>query len=216
MKISEMNEFERPREKIIEKGSPSLTDAELLATILGNGSKGKDVMVLCEEVLGKKGSIFDLSYDDIISIKGIGKAKACKIMAVIEFARRKNEKMAHRIHKAEDVIPLIGHIRDKKQEHLLCITLSGAMEVINVHTVTIGLLNNSQIHPREVFYLAITDRSASIILVHNHPSGNLTPSKDDISTTKKIKDAGKLLGIELRDHIIVSSDNFLSLNDYIL
>lgn len=118
-----------------------------------------------------------------------------------------------KILKPEDIIPVVTWLRDRKQEHFVCITLNGAGEVLNSRTITVGLLNHSLVHPREVYADAITDRAASIICVHNHPSGSLDPSSQDIAITRQIQEAGTLLGIQLLDHIIITKKGFLSMKE---
>ena len=184
--IKDIPDFDRPREKLAAKGPEALSDSELLAILLGSGVKGKDVFQVARSVLRKldkdKGKI---GIKALVSIEGVGFAKACQIVASFELARRILLKESIVIQKAEDVLPLISYIADKKQEYFLCISLNGANEVIGNRVVTVGLLNANQVHPREVFVDAIADRAASIIIAHNHPSGVLKASRDDIDTTKR-------------------------------
>lgn len=212
--IKEIPDFDRPREKLAEKGPEALSDTELLAIILGTGIKGKDVFCVAGSILRKldnsKGKI---DIKNLIDVEGIGFAKACQIVASLEFARRRFFQEGIVIQKADDVLPLISFIKEKKQEYFLCLSLNGANEVIGNRVVTIGLLNANQVHPREIFIDAITDRAASIILAHNHPSGVLKPSTDDISTTKQLIEAGKILGIAVLDHIIITKKGYLSLKE---
>jgi len=208
-KIKEIDTFDRPREKLLQKGPRYLSDIELLCILIGKGTRGKDVIQLSNEIMKvHENDLRDMTIESLSNINGIGPAKACNIMAGFELARRYNGRKLSVIRNAEDVIPLVSHIRDKKQEYFVCITLNGANEVINNRVVTVGLLNSSQIHPREVFADAIIDRAASVVLVHNHPSGSLEPSVDDRRITSQLKDAGKILGINVLDHIIVTSSNF--------
>lgn len=141
----------------------------------------------------------------------MGQAKACQIVAAFELARRFSQRERPVIREPKDVIPYIQHIADKKQEYFLCLTLNGVGEVIQARVVTVGLLDSSQVHPREVFADAITDRAAGIIVAHNHPSGKLEPSPEDLAITRQLAEAGKLLGIELLDHIIITKNGWLSL-----
>jgi DNA repair protein RadC len=214
LKIKDIPNFDRPREKLAVKGPMALSDKELLAIILGSGIKGKDVFHISQAILKEfdnhKGKI---DIKTLLSINGIGFAKACQILASLEFARRRliNEDIV--IHKADDVLPLISYIADKKQEYFVCVSLNGANVVIANRVVTVGLLNANQVHPREVFVNAISDRAASVILAHNHPSGVLKPSSDDIAVTTQMVKAGKILGIEVLDHIIIAKKGFLSLKE---
>ncbi len=213
MKIKDIPDFDRPREKLAAKGPEALSDTELLAIVLGSGVKGKGVLSVARSILRRidssnKGKI---DIKTLIPIEGIGFVKACQILASLEFARRRLVKENRTIHKAEDVLPVISYIGDKKQEYFLCVTLNGANEVIGNRVITVGVLNANRIHPREVFVEAISDRAASIILAHNHPSGTLKPSNDDVNTTRQLVAAGKILGIEVLDHIIITKTGYLSL-----
>jgi DNA repair protein RadC len=212
--IKDIPDFDRPREKLSAKGPQALSDSELLAILIGRGVKGKDVFQVAHAVLRKLDKDKEkIDVKALVSIEGVGFAKACQIVASFEFARRKLLKESIVIQKAEDVLPLISYIAEKKQEYFLCVSLNGANEVIGNRVVTVGLLNANQVHPREVFVDAISDRAASIILAHNHPSGILKPSPDDIATTEQLMDAGKILGISVLDHIIITKKGHLSLKE---
>lgn len=213
-KIKDLYHGDRPREKMLKNGKSSLTTKELIALILGSGSSKRDVM----EIAGEIAKIFkqkqdDISIKELSTIKGIGTAKSCQLIASLELWNRliKNDKTKIKITSAENVVNITKDIALKKQEHLVLITLDGANNLINKRVIFIGTLNSSIIHPREIFAEAITDRAASIIIAHNHPSGNREPSNEDILTTERIKQAGKLLGINLLDHIIVTKDSHTSL-----
>jgi len=151
--------------------------------------------------------------DRLTSVGGIGLAKASQIIAGFELARRHILKESIRITGLESVLPLISSIANKQQEHFICISLNGANEVIENRTVTVGLLNKSQVHPREVFADVITDRAAGVILAHNHPSGELKPSDSDLKIHEQLTEAGKLLGIKILDHIIVSKNGHYSFQE---
>jgi len=213
-RIKDLPEFSRPREKLKERGAKALSDAELIATILGSGGKGLDVMSLSSKVAkaisGKKG---DLSLEELTKIEGIGLAKASQILAGFELARRHIVVETVKINKAEDVLPLIDRITNKQQEYFICISLNGANEVIENRTVTVGLLDRSQVHPREVFADVITDRAASVIFAHNHPSGALEPSNSDLKIQEQLTEAGKILGIKVLDHIIISKKGYYSFQE---
>jgi len=212
--IKELPNFDRPREKLAARGAKVLSDVELLATLLGSGVKGKDVFQISHAILRKLDNHKKMiDVNALVSIEGVGFAKACQIVAAFEFVRRRLLKESTFVRKAEDILPLISHIADKKQEYFLCISLNGANEVIGNRIVTVGLLNTNQVHPREVFADAISDRAASIILAHNHPSGILAPSPDDIITTRQLIDAGNIIGISVLDHIIVTKKGYLSFKE---
>lgn len=213
-KIQDIPISDRPREKLLTKGASSLSDRELLAVILGSGSSAYGVTDLSTNVLkvvdSKNGG---LTPEALIEIPGIGRAKSTLICAAIEFARRRIRPEGTKVREACDVFPLIRHFAEQKQEHFLCLSLNGAHEVIATRVVTIGLLNSSQVHPREVFSDPIKDRAASIIVAHNHPSGQLTESQEDLRITKILVEAGKLLGIKVLDHLIFCRTGYLSLSE---
>ena len=202
-----------PREKLNKKGAEALTDVELLQAVIGSGGKGNDYRQIAKNLLDaiNKTGIEKLTIDDVKAIKGIGDAKATVIFAAFEFWRRKFTKQTRPVvDTAEIAAAQFDFIKDKRQECLAMITLDGARRLVKKHTVTVGLLTSSPVHPREVFALAVEDRAASIIIAHNHPSGSLEISAQDREVTKRIKEAGELMGIKLDDHIIVSGDGFVS------
>ena len=212
--IKEIPHFDRPREKLAERGPEALSDTELLAILLGSGIKGKDVLQVAHTLLRKFDSKKErIDLKTLLSVEGVGPAKGCQIMAALEFARRRLVKERILIRKAEDVLPYISYIADKKQEYFICISLNGANEVIGNRIVTVGLLNTNQVHPREVYADAISDRAASVILAHNHPSGLLKASADDIETTRQLVEAGKILGISVLDHIIIARNGYFSFKE---
>ncbi|MDD1690115.1 MAG: DNA repair protein RadC [Methanoregula sp.] len=206
---------DRPREKIAKKGASALSDTELIEAIIGRGTKGKDVREIARDVCGILKERDDIRYEDIRAIGGIGPTKASQIMACFEMGRRYFAPGAAggKVTKPDDILPLVAHLRDKRQEHFCCITLNGAGEVLGNRIITVGLLNHSLVHPREVFADAITDRAASIICVHNHPSGSLEPSSQDIAITAQLREAGSLVGIQLIDHVIVTRTGHLSMRE---
>ena len=210
-RIKNLPKEERPRERLLEKGSRSLTDEELLAILIGKGTRGHDVLSLSKEIIkvvDKKG--VTLQARDILGINGIGPAKATLIAAAFEFVRRRVKPEGLKIQSPREVLPLLQHYRDRKQEHFLTISLNGANEVMTVRVVTIGLINMSHVHPREVFADIITERASSLIVAHNHPSGSLTPSSEDIRVTRQLREAGDILGIKLLDHIIFGTRGYYS------
>ena len=204
---------ESPREKQNKKGAAALTDIELLQVMLLSGVRGTDVKKIAKslnDAILKVGAE-NLTAADIKGIKGIGEAKASAICAAFEFWRRKLTKQpAPLIDSPEMAAEQLWHISNKKQEHLVLLTLDGARRLINNRIITIGTLMSSPVHPREVFSPAIEDRAASIIIAHNHPSGTLDISEKDRDVTMRIRQAGELLGIPLDDHIIVAGDSHVS------
>jgi DNA repair protein RadC len=214
-KMRDVPEPDRPREKIAKKGVSSLSDSELIEVILGRGTKDNDVRKISKEISDLIAKApHGLNYDDLMTIKGIGPSKASQILACHELGRRmfKPDAIA-RVTKPEDILPLMAELRQKRQEHFICLTLNGAGEILGNRTITVGLLNHSLVHPREVFAEAITDRAASIICVHNHPSGSLEPSSQDIAITNQLREAGALIGIQLIDHIIVTKNGHTSMRE---
>ncbi len=215
-KMKDVPQKDRPREKIARKGAPALTDTELIEAIIGRGTRNRDVREISKEIsrlVLERGS--RISYDDLQAIEGIGPTKASQIMSCFELGRRYfgQERLGTKVTRPEDILPLVAELRDKRQEHFVCISLNGAGEVLGNRTITVGLLNHSLVHPREVFADAITDRAASVICVHNHPSGSLEPSSQDIAITTQLKEAGSILGIQLTDHIIVTKAGHVSLRE---
>jgi len=201
----------RPRERLLEFGAETLSDSELLAVLLGWGSKGKHVDLLACEVLAQ----FDrkagrIRAEELTQICGLGQAKAAIVLASLEFARRMLCPGKHRIGFPCDVLPLIRHYADRKQEHFLCLSLNGAHEVTAVRVVSVGLVNRAIVHPREVFADPLTDRAAAVIVAHNHPSGNVEPSEEDRHVTQRLAQAGKTLGVSLLDHIIFGNSAYYS------
>jgi DNA repair protein RadC len=214
-KMKDVPEQDRPREKIAKKGAAALTDIELIEALLGRGTKNRDVRAIARDIAARTSDrTCEVNYEDILSLEGIGPTKAAQIIACLELGRRRYELPGTvKIQKPEDVLPLVGTYREKSQEYFICISLTGAGEVINTRVVTIGILNHSLVHPREVFAEAITDRAASIICVHNHPSGSLDASDQDIAITRQLQEAGNLLGIQLVDHIIITRTGFSSMRE---
>ncbi|MEA1911031.1 MAG: DNA repair protein RadC, partial [Spirochaetota bacterium] len=147
---------------------------------------------------------------DLLSISGLGKAKSCLITAALELSRRILCPDKKKITAPADALPYISHYSDRKQEHFLCLSLNGAHEVIQARVVSMGLVNRTLVHPREIFSDPLKDRAAAVLIAHNHPSGNIEPSQEDIEITRRIKNAGAILGIELLDHIIFTDSAYYS------
>jgi DNA repair protein RadC len=211
---------ERPRERLLKFGSEALSAQEILALILGRGIGGESVMVTAQRLLSGFGSlkgIANASVEELSKVKGIGVAKAAQIKASFEFGKRveesylyeKNEKV---IRTPEDVVNLVKtRLRGKKKEHFLSLLLDTRNRLIAISEISVGSLDTSIVHPREVFKEAISASASSCIFIHNHPSGDPTPSRDDIELTKRLIEAGKIIGIEIRDHIVITDKDFISL-----
>ena len=213
--IKDLPLHDRPREKLLKRGASVLSDQELLAIVLSKGSKKTDVLSLSKKIvkiIDEKGLSF--TAHDLMEIDGIGNAKATTIAAAFEFVRRRIKPEGLKIKFPADVLPLIQHYADRKQEHFLCISINGANEVMNVRVVSIGLVNKSQVHPREVFADVISERASAVIVAHNHPQGELKPSAEDIMVTKKLKEAALTLGLSLLDHIIFNTKGYFSFAEH--
>ncbi len=215
-KIKDIPLIERPREKLKIKGTQNLKDAELLAVLLGTGYQGRNVLELAKFVLNKypKKKFINLTYEDLMKVKGISDAKACNVLSAIELVKRLLE------HKDDDTLPIIKsvndvvaqsvYMRDKVREHLMVIYLNARNEMIFKRPMFTGTLDASLIHPREIFSEAVRQNAASIILVHNHPSGDANPSENDISITDTLVKAGEMMGIEVLDHVIIARNKVFS------
>lgn len=199
------------RERIVRFGPRALSDRELLIAIIGSGCQGKSVIQIANDILklidlGKS----DLELDVMKKLLGVGDAKACAIAAAIELGRRFYSVRDRKISMPQDVFPLISHFADRKQEHFLVVSLNGAHEVNAVRHVSLGLVNKALIHPREVFADPIVDRACAVIVAHNHPSGNLEPSQEDIEITRRLRETGDILGIPVLDHLIFCEKTYYS------
>jgi DNA repair protein RadC len=209
---------DRPREKLLLRGAQSLTDAELLAILLRTGTKGKSVIAMAQEIINKENNLAQLasrSISDLIKTSGIKKDKAATLLAAFEISRRilsqtkwtSEKKITSPADVAEIFIPIL---RDEVKEKFLVVCLNSANKIIRYETISIGNLNSSVVHQREIFKTAIENNSASIILIHNHPSENPEPSNEDISITKKIVEAGRIMDIPVFDHIIIAGSSYTS------
>jgi len=212
----------RPREKLLQCGASALSDIELLAILLRTGTTSKSVLHLAEDVLAQykdKGlaAVIHMSPQEIASIHGVGLAKAATVVAAVELGRRLSERAAQTIEKVEgpeDVARyVIPSLRFEQKEHFLAMFLDIRNRILVLSTISVGSLTASIAHPREVFREAIRYSAAGVILVHNHPSGDPTPSREDIQLTKQMMKAGEIMGIPVLDHVVVAGDNFLSLKE---
>jgi len=209
---------ERPRERLLRLGPEALSIQELLALILGRGIKGESVMVTAQQLLSRFGdlqSIANSSLEELCQVKGIGLAKASQITAAFELGRRLEtypEKGKAIVRSPENVLNEVrSKLKGRKKEHFLTLFLDTRNQVLGVASVSVGSLDSSLAHPREVFKEAISANAASVIFVHNHPSGDPQPSEDDIKLTRRLVEAGNIVGIEVLDHVIVADKAFASL-----
>lgn len=216
--VKELPLDDRPREKLLLRGAQSLSDAELVAILLRTGRKGKSVIEIARELISSEGNLAMLAtktVDSLQKISGIGKDKAATIAAAFELSRRilsqpkwfSNKKITSPQDVAEIFIPIL---RDDSKEKFIVVCLNSANKIIKHETISVGNLNSSVVHPREIFKVAIDNSSASIILIHNHPSGNPEPSNEDIRITKKIVETGKIMDIPVFDHLIVAGETYTS------
>lgn len=205
------DEQPRIRERLARDGPASLSDVELLAALLGTGTRGKGVHELAGEVLALIDSTGGVPDAETLGrLSGIGEAKASAVCAALELGRRLFGVRDRKVASPGDVWPLVSHWSDRKQERFICCSLNGAHELIAVRVVSVGLVNRTVVHPREVYADPITDRACAVIVAHNHPSGRLDPSPEDREITRRLKEAADTLGIALLDHVIFSSEGYFS------
>jgi len=213
---------ERPRERLLKYGPETLSLQEILALILGRGISGESVLVTAQRILNKFGNLKDLasaSLEELSKIKGVGLAKASQIKAAFELGRRKEDSFYQyyqqkRIKIPEDAVNLVkSRLKGKKKEYFLVLLLSVKNQLLNIVEISKGSLDSNIVHPREVFKEAISASAASCIFIHNHPSGDPTPSEEDIQLTRRLKEAGEIIGIDVLDHIIVTDLKFVSLKE---
>ncbi len=209
---------ERPRERFLKHGPAALSLLELLALILGSGTKGKSVLSLAEELLAHFGTLQNLkraSVNDLLQIKGIGSAKAIQLRAVFELSSKESQlpgRAKYPLFSHKDAYILIEQLFEQQSKEMLAILLRNVKgDVFHHEVLCIGTLTSMIVHPREVFSVAIKKSAYSIIIAHNHPSGDATPSNADLKLTKILQDTGDLLGIPLDDHLIIGSQDYTSL-----
>jgi len=205
---------ERPREKLKIRGPASLSDRELLAILLNTGIQGKNVRELSGDLLGLLDNNKDIpSIKEISRLSGMGQSKACAVAAMLEFGRRRYGSYSARIKQPVDIFTLVRHYADRKQERFISLSLNGAHEVLAVRIVTIGLVNKTIVHPREVFADIIQDRAAAFCVAHNHPSGQLESSSEDEEITARLQSAAGILGLHFVDHVIFSETAWWSFRE---
>jgi DNA repair protein RadC len=214
-RINQIPTIDRPREKLQRKGQAALSDFELLEVMIGSGTSGADVGQIARQVqkLLHKGTE-SISLESLSALHGVSTATAGKILASLELAKRHLVRDVEPLRTMSDVLARIADIRTKQQEYFVCLSLDGGQRLIAQRTITIGTLDTVLAHPREVFSDAIVDRAACIIVAHNHPSGDPAPSQKDTSLTQQLAAAGQLLGIPLRDHVIVTKMDHYSFRQH--
>jgi DNA repair protein RadC len=211
---------ENPRENLRKNGPGYLSDEELLQVLLGTGVKGCSVVQLSRRVLAcleenvtRFREDSPAFLDALVSIRGMGSAKAAAVAAFLELSSRLLDGNRRTVRDTGDVIPLISSLSGKKQEYFIRITLNGGNRLISKSVVTIGLLDQALVHPREVFAEAIRERAAKVIVAHNHPAGDNSPSKEDVKVTENLAQAASILGIEFLDHIIITETGYFSFRE---
>ena len=216
MSIKNLPVFKRPREKLLRYGAHTLGDSELVAILLGGGYKNKNALRLAQTILPSQ-SLNDLEKmtpDSLRSRKGIGDSRAAVVLAAYEIARRlRDETDITTVQSVADSIQLVSFIKKKRREHFIAIYLNARRQLIQTQVISIGSLDSSIVHPREVYAPALRMQAASLIVAHNHPSGHPDPSRADLLLTKRLDEAGKILGITLLDHIIIAEKGIVSLKE---
>jgi DNA repair protein RadC len=213
-RIKGVSKVDMPREKLEKYGPEKLTDSELLALLLGSGIKGLNVLQLSKKILRliEKFGVEKVTLEMLFEEKGLGKAKASQIIAVLALGKRLQNKEKPEVLTPQDVWKLCADFRESKREHFVAFYLDTQGRVIERQIISIGTLDASLVHPREVFEPAVSLRAASIIVAHNHPSGNLEASREDVEITKQLVEAGKILDIQIIDHVIVTNERWKTIN----
>jgi len=214
--IKDLPKVERPREKLMQYGPGKLSNSELLAIVLRSGKKGENVIELANKILKRfsKDELPNLTFNDLKDYPGLGPAKACEIVACFELGKRLlKDKKAEIYLKPREIWEELKDLRDHKKEHFVIFYLDSRNQEIKREIVSVGSLNANLVHPREVFEPAVRNLAAQIILAHNHPSGDPEPSEEDLEITKRLVESGKILGIEVIDHIIITKTGFISFKE---
>jgi DNA repair protein RadC len=214
--IKELPKVERPREKLMQYGPEKLSNSELLAILLRSGKKGENVLELANKILKRfsKDNLPNLTFNDLKDYSGLGPAKACEIVACFELGKRLlKDKKAEIYLTPKEIWEELKDLRDHKKEHFVIFYLDSRNQEIKREIISVGSLNANLVHPREVFEPAVRNLAAQIILAHNHPSNDPEPSEDDLEITKRLVESGKILGIEVIDHIIITKIGFISFKE---
>ncbi|MBI5837616.1 MAG: DNA repair protein RadC [Candidatus Eisenbacteria bacterium] len=215
-RVRDLPKPERPREKLLERGASALSDLELLILLLGTGVRGRGSAETAAELLRPGLPALGVTgVRDLMRVPGVKSAKAARLLAGVELGRRMFGRddldAPPTVSGPEDVVRLVRHIRRARKEHFVALFLNARHQVVKQETISIGTLNASLVHPREVFQPAVGESAAAVILVHNHPSGDPTPSEEDVQLTGRLVQAGRIMGIEVLDHVIVCAQAFVSL-----
>ena len=215
--IHELDSSDRPRERLLELGAGVLTDAELIAVLMGTGSAGAPVLDAAARVVASVNvrRLHQAASEDLLAVRGIGRARAAQLLAAAELGRRlwPDGEATPLVRGPESVYELTRDIRSMNREHFVGFYLNSRNQVLRREIISIGSLNASIVHPREVFQPAIAVSAASLILAHNHPSGDPTPSEEDLAITRRLVEAGRILGIDVLDHVVVAKDAYASFKE---
>ena len=218
MKIKSLPAEERPMEKGLYQGMERLSNTELLALIINSGTKEKSALALAEEVIGQGEGIFrlrEMSPQELMGIHGIGRGKAARILAALELGKRVSSRPSGRpvnVESSDDIAALfMEEMRDLKQETLRCLLLNAKGDIISAETITTGELSSTPVHPRDVFRPAVRKSAAAAVLIHNHPSGDPNPSREDIDLTFRLMECGRMMGIRILDHLIMGDGVYISM-----
>lgn len=216
--IKQLPKIDRPREKLISRGVANLKDAELLAILLNTGLAGENVLSVAERILKQypKKEILKLTFKELARIKGVGQVKACLLLASAEFIKRAlgaKDEIRPIIQTVDDVVAQSIYMKDKTREHFMVLYLNARNELLFKKPMFVGTLNANIVHPREIFGEAIKQNAAFVIFGHNHPSGNEQPSQVDLEINKRLVQAGKIMGIEVLDHIIITKTKVFSFKE---
>ena len=215
MKIKDLPKSDRPREKLVAKGAENLKDSELLAILLRTGKAGKNVIEIASQILAKhsKKRLLQMAYQDLVKISGIDSAKATMLLAAFELSKRAfevDDSNLPVISTPKDVVAQLTELRHNKKEHFIALYLNARNQLVHKETISMGTLNANIVHPREVFEPALKHSAAGIMVAHNHPSGDPKPSNADLEITKRLVEAGNVMGIEVVDHIIIAKNSHLT------
>lgn len=209
--MNNTNEHPDIREQVLKKGLSYPSDDELVMLILGSGTKNLPIQKLSQDVVR---TLYSSNKEDIVKnlseLKGMGVSKSLAIAAAIELGRRQTSHLHSVVKQPSDVVPFVKHYSVMPQEHFVCVSLNGGHEILQIRVVTVGTINRTLVHPREVFSEALVENAAALIVCHNHPSGSCEPSEEDILATQNLIDASKIIGISLLDHIIINRDSYFS------
>ncbi|HEX6258731.1 MAG TPA: DNA repair protein RadC [Candidatus Saccharimonadales bacterium] len=209
--MQQIPQLERPREKMQRKGAAHLSDFELLEVMIGSGNNQVSVGQIARQIQRTlRSGVESLNIEKLMELQGVNVAQASKILASLELARRHLVRDALPLHTLQDYLGRLAELRGRQQEYFICLSLDGGQRLIAQRTVTIGTLDTVLAHPREVFADPLVDRAASVVIAHNHPSGDCEPSDKDIVLTQQLVAAGQLLGVPLRDHIILTKTGAFS------